>query len=201
VHFTKIRGASPSRAGKARSIGTLQAIARRERVFTEGQSADHFYQVRSGIVRTYTISDDGRRTIDGFHFAGDIFGLELGALHRNSAAGIDDITVVAFRYSDIDSFADADETFAKELRLSLIANLARAQDHILLLARKTAAEKIAGFLVQMAQRAAISKTGNLPLHHADIADYLGLSRETVSRVLSDLSFDGLVEVKGPKIRH
>jgi len=133
--------------------------------------------------------------------SGDIFGLELGPRHKNSANGIDDVTVVAFRYSDIDSLAQADAQLAKEFRLSLIASMARARDHLLLMGRKTAPEKIAAFLGQMAQRASMTQTASLPLHHADIADYLGLSRETVSRALSNLACDGIVKVKGPKNGH
>jgi len=174
-------------------------VARHQKIFAEGEAADHFYQVVSGVARTYAILNDGRRIIDGFHLAGDIFGLESHAQYRHSANGIDDVTVLSFRRCDLDMLSASNSELGKKLRSSLIATLARAQDHRLLLGRKTAAEKIAGFLVEIAQRASKSNTGKLPMQQADIADYLGLSRETVSRVLSNLSSHGIVEVKGPKL--
>ena len=185
----------------SRTIGTLRKVARHQRIFAEGEAADHFYQVVSGVVRTYTVLPDGRRIIDGFHLAGDIFGLESRAHYRQSANGIDDVTVLSFRRCDLDVLAGSRSELGKNLQSSLIASLARAQEHRLLLGRKTAAEKVAGFLVEIAQRASKSKIAKLPMQHADIADYLGLSRETVSRVLSNLSNDGMVEVKGQKLSH
>ena len=183
------------------TIGTLRKLARHQRIFAEGEAADYFYQVVSGVVRTYTVLPDGRRIIDGFHLAGDIFGLESATHYRHSANGIDDVTVLSFRRCDLDMLTGSHSELGKKLRSSLIATLARARDHRLLLGRKTAAEKVAGFLVEIAQRASKSKTAKLPMPHADIAYYLGLSRETVARVLSNLSNDGIVEVKGPKLRH
>ena len=189
------------RALRSGTIGTLRKVAQHQRIFAEGEAADHFYQVVSGVVRTYTVLPDGRRIIDGFHLAGDIFGLESHTQFRHSANGIDDVTVLSFHRCDLDTLSASNSELGKALRSSLIASLARAQDHRLLLGRKTAAEKVAGFLVEIAQRASKSKTAKLPMSHADIADYLGLCRETVSRVLSNLSNDGIVEVKGPKLRH
>jgi CRP/FNR family nitrogen fixation transcriptional regulator len=194
-------GDSPSKRQEigSASIGTSRTVAKDQKVFAEGEAADFFYRVVSGVVRTYMIFEDGRRQIDGFHLAGDIFGLEAGARHRFSANSIGDATVIAFRRSDLDGLLVRNTAIAKQVQSSLILNLERAQSHLLLLGRKTAQEKIAGFLLDLAQRASKSKTSNLPLRHSDIADYLGLSRETVSRALTRLSSDEIIEIKGPPI--
>ncbi len=84
------------------AIGTLRKVARHQRIFAEGEAADHFYQVVSGVARTYTVMPDGRRIIDGFHLAGDLFGLESRGHYRHSANGIDDVTVLSFRRCDLD---------------------------------------------------------------------------------------------------
>jgi CRP/FNR family transcriptional regulator, nitrogen fixation regulation protein len=183
------------------TIGTLLKLARHQKIFSEGEAADHFYLVVSGAVRTYTVLPDGRRIIDGFHLAGDIFGLETLTHHRLSANGIVDVTVLSFRRRELDMLTGSHSELGKKLQSSLIVSLARAQDHVLLLGRKTAAEKVAGFLLEIAQRVSKSKTAKLPMSHADVADYLGLCRETVSRVLSNLSSDGMVDVEGPRLRH
>ena len=174
------------------TIGTIRKVPRHQKIFVEGEAADHFYQVVSGVVRTYAILNDGRRIIDGFHLAGDIFGLETHAQFRHSADGIDDVTVLSFRRCDFDMLSASNSELGKNLRSSLIASLVRAQEHRLLLGRKSATEKVAGFLAGTAQRASKSNIGKLRMQRADIADYLGLSRETVCRVLSNLSNDGIV---------
>ena len=172
-----------------------------QKIFSEGQTADFFYKVIAGVVRTYTILDDGRRQIAGFHLAGDIFGLETGALHRFSASGLCDVTVIAFKRTDLTILLASNTVFRAELLSSLMSSLERAQNQVLLMSRKTAREKIAQFLLDLAHRASKSKTANLPMRRSDIADFLGLSRETVCRALAQLTCDGLIEVKGHSPSH
>jgi CRP/FNR family transcriptional regulator, nitrogen fixation regulation protein len=180
----------------AGAVGLSRTVRRGERIFTEGETADFFYKVVSGVVRTYTILDDGRRQIAGFHLPGDVFGLEAGTHHRFSANGLSAATIVAYSRPDLDTLLEANNALRKQVLTSLVLELDRVQDHVLLLGHKTAREKIEVFLLCIAERASRSQTSNLPLQRSDIADFLGLSRETVSRTLTQLACNGIIEVKG-----
>ena len=179
---------SPSRSRQV-------AIIKGQKIFSEGQSADHFYKVVEGVVRTYTILDDGRRQIAVFYLPGDFFGLETGGRHRLSASSLCDVTITAFKRADLDMLLASDPAFQAQVLSSLMSGLERAQGQVLMMGRKTAREKIAEFLLNFSHRAPKGKNADLPLRRSDIADFLGLSRETVCRTLAQLSCDGFAEAK------
>jgi CRP/FNR family nitrogen fixation transcriptional regulator len=174
----------------------VQIVLRKgEQLFDEGDEAEFFYQVVSGAIRSYKLLSDGRRQIDAFHLRGDIFGLEAGGEHRFSAEAVGDVSVVAYRRSRLQALIEDDPAFRDKVMTATLRNLARAQAHMLLLGRKTAEEKIATFLLDMAER--ISKDDehfDLPMQRCDIADHLGLTIETVSRILSRFARSGLIRL-------
>jgi len=170
-------------------VGIPKRVPRRHKIFVQGAPVDRFYQVVEGVVRTYALLNDGQRIIDGFHFAGDFFGFEQGHVHRFSADSAEEVTVRAFRCEELDKVFHDQSDLGRSFRSSVIASFSRAQDRALLLGLKTASERIAAFLLELARHASRTRTERLPMHRADIADYLGLSRETVSRVLSNLPTD------------
>jgi len=171
-----------------RIAGLPRALAKDEELFAEGDQADHFYKVLSGAVRTCKLLSDGRRQIDAFHFAGDIFGLEAGDAHRFCAEAVNAARVVAYRRPQLLALGEA-------AMAAVLANLERAQDHMLLLGRKTAPEKMASFLLGMAGRLpGLGGQFDLPMQRIDIADHLGLTIETVSRTLTQFARDGLIEL-------
>ena len=195
---TRLRAGELSRRERiagVRSLGTARTVPKGELVFKEGEKAEFFYKVVSGVVRTYTILDDGRRIIDDFHFAGDILGVDPGLAYRFSAMSVCDSALMTYRRSDLDEIVDSDSELRRDIVSSLVVSAGRAQDHLLLLGRRTARERILAFLSGMSQRVSRSKTSNLHMQRSDIADFLGLSRETVSRTLTQLESDGIVEVK------
>ena len=171
----------------AEAFGTQLTLVKGQSIFSEGQAAGFFYKVATGVVRTYTILADGRRQITGLHLAGDIFGLETDARHRFSANGLCDVTVVAFKRTDLDLLLASDAAFRAEILSSLMASLERAQTQLVLMGRKTAQKKVAQFLHDLALRASKSGTGNLAMRRSDIADFLGMSRETACRALTQLT--------------
>lgn len=185
-------------AGRADAgSGKRMSFGRGEEVFAEGDAADFFYKVVSGTVRTAKLLSDGRRQIDAFHLAGDIFGLESGSDHRFTAEAVDEVVVEAFRRSRFTSLLHDNPAFGDQLMSSMLSNLERAHDHMVLLGRKTAQEKIATFLLDMAGR--LSRDGKierfeLPMQRTDIADHLGLTIETVSRTLTQMVRDGLIKL-------
>lgn len=188
--------ASVMRGAVSRSIDTPQGInlrlAKDEELFAEGEAAEYFYKIVSGTVRTYKLLSDGRRQIDAFQLQGDIFGIEACAEHRFSAEAVGDATVIAYRRSSLDRLTREHAAFGEQVLSSMLCNLQRAQDHMLLLGRKTAKEKIATFLLELAQRLCKSDHVELPMPRNDIADHLGLTIETVSRTLSEFARSGLI---------
>jgi CRP-like cAMP-binding protein len=168
--------------------------ARNEEIFGEGDDADFVYRVKRGAVRLYRVLADGRRQIGAFHFAGDEFGFEMGAEHTFSAEAVCDCEVVAVPREAVYRKAEGDAGLSRQLWSRAIADLASARDHMLLLGRQTAMERVAAFLVEMADRNRAGATVTLPMSRQDIADYLGLTIETVSRTLTQLTDEGAIEI-------
>jgi CRP/FNR family nitrogen fixation transcriptional regulator len=175
-------------------LGTTRALAKGEELYAEGDPAPCFYKVLSGAVCTSMLLDDGRRQIDAFHLPGDVFGLERGHAHRSAAEAVGDATVIAYRRSALGPGAGGSAEAAQALLDAILRSLERAQGHMLLLGRKTAMERIASFLLDMAGRAGHADHIDLPMTRADIADHLGLTIETVSRLLARLEREGIIEM-------
>ncbi len=188
-----MRGAANMRPGVA---GQSQVLDKGDELFAEGDDADFFYKVVSGSVRSYKLLSDGRRQIDAFYLPGDIFGLEAGAEHRFTAEAVESTAVLAFRRSRLAELTAGDAAFGEQVMVSMMRSLERAQGHMLLLGRKTAQEKLATFLLDMADRMADGAAHiDLPMQRADIADHLGLTIETVSRTLTQLARDRLIGLR------
>ena len=155
-------------------------------IFGEKEPADYVYQVVTGAVRSYKLLSDGRRQIGAFPLTGDIFGLEIGSDHRFTAEAIIDTTVRLMKRRSLERVAESDVTVARNLLSMTTTNLRHAEDHMLLLGRKTSLERVAAFLIEMDRRSTAAGVLALPMCRRDIADYLGLTLETVSRALSRL---------------
>jgi CRP/FNR family transcriptional regulator, nitrogen fixation regulation protein len=166
-------------------------------IFGEAESADYVYQVRSGAVRTFKLLPDGRRQIGAFHLSGDIFGIENGEAYRFTAEAIVNTSVrVARREAVFGKLFEAAILPGVDVLKLVARNLQHAEDHVLLLGRQTALERIAVFLTEMDRRLNSPKVLMLPMGRRDIADYLGLTHETVSRTLSILRRDGILGFPG-----
>jgi CRP/FNR family nitrogen fixation transcriptional regulator len=155
-------------------------------IYGEKEAAEYVYQVKSGAVRSYKLLSDGRRQIGAFHLGGDIFGLENGGEHRFTAEAIVDTTVRLIKRQSLETVAESDAVVARNLLSMTTSNLQHAEDHMLLLGRKTSLERVAAFLLEMDNRLTAAGVMALPMSRRDIADYLGLTLETVSRALSRL---------------
>ena len=187
-----IQGGLPRSAHEPQGIALR--LAKGEELFAEGEAAEYFYKVVAGTVRSYKLLSDGRRQIDAFHLAGDIFGIEAGAEHRFSAEAVGGVAVIAYRRSALDRLTREHPAFGEQVMSSMIRSLERAQDHMLLLGRKTAQEKIATFLLDLAERMHEDDRFELPMLRSDIADHLGLTIETVSRTLAEFARKGLIKL-------
>lgn len=165
-------------------------------IFGEAEPAEYVYQVVDGAVRSYKLLSDGRRQIGAFHLSGDIFGLENGGMHRFTAEAIVDTMVRLVKRVSLAHVAESDVTIACDLLNMTASNLKHAEDHMLLLGRKTSIERVAAFLLEMDHRLTAAGVMALPMCRRDIADYLGLTLETVSRALSILHEKGILGFLG-----
>ncbi|MEJ0097218.1 MAG: helix-turn-helix domain-containing protein [Bauldia sp.] len=181
-------------AGAFEMLGAPMRFERNVEIYGEQEAAEYFYQVVKGAVRTYKVLQDGRRQIGAFHLPGDVFGLEAGDEHSFSAEAISDCTLRVARRSSIVAMAARDSDLAADLWARTADGFRWAQEHMLLLGRKNAEERVASFLLKMAGRAACSEVIELPMSRQDIADYLGLTIETVSRTLTQLENSAAIEL-------
>lgn len=179
--------------------GVRMRFERNEEIFGESETAEYVYRVVSGAVRTMRFSSDGRRQILGFHLPGDVFGWELGGTYTLSAEAVSAADVIMVRRSLVEK-ASAQDLQAAYAVLALTAqSLNTARDHAVVLGRKGAGERVAAFLLQLADRFVSRTELDLPMSRADIADYLGLTIETVSRAFSEMERQCAIAL--PSSRH
>ena len=179
-------------------FGVVRSYPRKSQIIREDDPADHVYEVVSGTVCTCKMLREGRRQIAGFYFAEDVFGLESVKKHSVAVEAITNAQVRIFKKRALTALASSNLEVADRLLALTTRELARKQDHLLLLLSTTAEERIISFLIEMVQRASPREDDliHLPMARRDIADYLGLTIETVSRVLWDFERRGAIEISG-----
>jgi CRP/FNR family nitrogen fixation transcriptional regulator len=185
-------------AGHVGLVATEFSYRKEEEIYGEDEPAEYVYQVVTGAVRSYKLLSDGRRQIGSFHLPGDVFGLESGTTHRLAAEAIIDTTVRLVKRASLEKAAATDVQVARKLWAMTAGELRHAEDHMLLLGRKTAMERVATFLLEMDRRLAVAGMMALPMCRRDIGDYLGLTLETVSRALSQLHAPGILGFSGAR---
>jgi len=176
-------------------------LQRGQTLLLEGDATNQVYTVFAGILGCYKIAPDGRRQIVAFLFPGDFLGVSIDGEYPYSVEAITQADVCAFRRKAFEGlmldFPEIEERLLKHVSNELV----EAQDHAMLLGRKTASERVASFLLHM--RIRLGRFGcstdviDLPMRRADIGDYLGLSLETVSRTLGTFRRDGLIALPEP----
>lgn len=174
-------------------MGAPMTFRRNVEIYGENEPAESLYKVVAGAVRTYKVLADGRRQIGAFYVPGDVFGLESGELHGFSAETVTDSKVLVVRRSALVALAARDTDVAHQLWTITARELQRAQEHFLALI-KTAEERVVGFLLDMAARVSSGNQFELPMSRQDIADYLGLTIETVSRTMTHLEEASAIEL-------
>ena len=196
---------SPAELKSLVAIMTPVALEPQQTVFFEGDRAEALFNITDGTVRVHKLLPDGRRQITGFLYPGDFLGLAVNERYAYSAEAIEAVTLCRFPRGKLQSFMQQIPRFEKRL-LGIASNeLIEAQDQMLLLGRKTAQEKIASFLLMMSRRAARRGQPENPIHlpmgRADIADFLGLTTETVSRTITQLKTTGVIRlIEGSRVR-
>ena len=173
----------------------------------EGEAAEHFFNVTAGTAKLFKLLPDGRRQITGFAGTGHFLGLAVSATYSFSAEALEPMRVCRFSRSKLKALLDDFPAMEKRLLEVASNELVAAQEQMLLLGRKTARERLATFLIGRAavpshcigQPSGLAETVYLPMTRNDIADYIGLTIETVSRTLTKLKSDGLIEIPSANV--
>jgi CRP/FNR family nitrogen fixation transcriptional regulator len=190
---TDTHSARPTAAllGAFDRLGTRVCFAREEEIYGQEDGAEMFYRVIRGVVRTSKVTFDGRRQVGDFYYPGDLVGLEPGPLHRYAAEALTNCELQAVRRSALRAYAGEQEVDRAILQATA-REMDRLQEHIMLLGRRSARERVATFLLTLAQRTPSGQV-DMPMGRQDMADYLGLTIETVSRMLTQLQGESVVE--------
>ncbi len=169
-----------------------------ETVFAEDEMTTSFYNVLQGVMRLYKLLPDGRRQIVGFALPGDFLGMTASERNNFSADAIGPVEVCRFSKASFLRFAEDKPHLLLRINELAVRELSQARDHMVLLGRRSAEEKVAAFLIgwrdRLARQTGPSTMISLPMSRQDIADYLGLTIETVSRTFTKLERDGLIEI-------
>lgn len=169
-----------------------------ETVFAQEEMTTSFYNLLEGVMRLYKLLPDGRRQIVGFSLPGDFLGLAASARHSLSADAIGPVTVCRFSKAPFARFIEDKAHLLRRINELAIRELNQARDHMVLLGRRSAEEKVATFLIgwrdRLAQLNGPSKTVALQMSRQDIADFLGLTIETVSRTFTKLERDRVIGI-------
>ncbi|QIG99710.2 MULTISPECIES: helix-turn-helix domain-containing protein [unclassified Bradyrhizobium] len=193
THPVRAISAAAPATGPFSALGTSMRFARSTEIYGEDEDAEYLYQVISGAVRTYRILEDGRRQIGAFYLSGDIFGLEADETHISSAEAVCETRLVAVKRSALMARATQEKELARQLWNATARELRRFQEHLGLLI-STAQERVVGFLLDMQRRVAKNNVVELSMSRQDIADYLGLTIETVSRTFTQLEQSGAISL-------
>lgn len=178
--------------GSVELTGARMSFAKDVEIFGENEPADYVYKVLTGTVRVYKILQDGRRQIEGFYFPGDVFGIELGSHHASSAEAVTASAIAVVRRTTLLATAAKDADVSNRLWAHTASELEQARRHAMLLV-KTAQERVASFLIDISNKLA-GEAVELPMSRQDIADYLGLTIETVSRTLTQFQQTSAIEL-------
>jgi CRP/FNR family transcriptional regulator len=182
-----------------KGLGWQLNLSAGQPLFHEGDPATRVFTLTSGTIKLYKLLPDGRRQVTGFMHPGDFLGISVADEHAFTAEALGPAQLCWFARNRFDDFMDGHPEMERELYRLAAHELAAAQQQMVLLGRKSAAERMASFLIMLAEKAQRrlreTRFVELPMTRTDIADYLGLTKETVSRVLSLLRRDRLIRLE------
>lgn len=176
-------------------MASERRLAPEQGLFEEGEPVEAAYVVTQGMLKLFKLLADGRRQIVGFMLPGDFLGFALGELHVCTAEAVTEVELCRFPRAQFLALCDECPSLEKEILQQASTELAAAQDQMLLLGRKNATERVASFVLNMRRRQRLGPSDpvRLPMSRTDIADHLGLTVETVSRSLSRLRTQRLID--------
>jgi CRP-like cAMP-binding protein len=176
-------------------LGTVVTLSREQPLFFAGDPADCYFKVVKGAVRSCKLLADGRRHIGDFFLAGDFIGLDADETYPCTAEAVTDAVLIRYARRKVDALAAAEPQVARSLVEIMRDGLLAARERMAVLGHMTARERIASFLLDLADRSSDARI-ELPMTRTDIGDYLGLTMETVSRTISQLRNEGIIKQRG-----
>jgi CRP/FNR family nitrogen fixation transcriptional regulator len=191
----------PAPSSTVAPVGVVMSFGRNAEIYAEGETAGYVYRVLSGVVRISKLLPDGRRQISAFHLPGEMFGFESESLHHASAEAVVPAKVVAYKWDGLLDIGCQHVDVVRELLNFAMLGLRHTQDHLLLLGRKNALERLAAFLLEMDDRTGSGHVLDIAMPRHDIADYLGLTLETVSRMFAELKEMGAIKLESARRVH
>jgi CRP-like cAMP-binding protein len=180
----------------------MVVASRGKTLIEEGDPAEHVFKVVSGALRAVRLLSDGRRYITKFLLPGDYFGFTKGDCYDQGVEVVGDATFIRYSRRSFDALLAGDAAAGRQFFGIICGELCAAQDRLLLLGRKSALERLASFLLGLSDRRTMSEPGlrnevQLPMNRSDVADYLGLTVETVSRLLTHLRSGRIIDLPTP----
>jgi CRP/FNR family nitrogen fixation transcriptional regulator len=178
-------------------FGATVSVQRDQEIHGQGEEATSCYRILRGCVRMVKLMEDGRRQIGEFLMAGDLLGFDALETHDFAAEAVSDVVLRRYPRRMVDALAERNAALARKLRDLTSISLRTAHARLVLLGRKTASERIATFLLEMAERLPQARAGvlDMPMSRTDMADHLGLTIETVCRILALLRRDATVAIE------
>ena len=178
-------------------FGATVTIGHDREIVGQGDAAEFCYKILNGWVRRVKLMEDGRRQVCAFLMPGDLFGFDELVTHDFAAEAVSDVVLRRYPRRLVEALADGRLALARRLRDLTAISLRTAHNHLMLLGRKSASERIASFLLELAER--LPEHGDcvvcLPMTRTDVADYLGMTIETVCRNLAQLRRDGTIAIE------
>jgi len=198
--ITICRSLRPDVLADMRRLSSMQRLRAGQPVFHEGDPARRVFMLTLGSLKIYTLLGDGRRQVTGFMFPGDFLGISVEGEYAFTIEALQQSELWWFSREAFDSFIETHPSIKRELYRMAAHELAAAQRQIVLLGRKNAAERLASFFLELLKReqtiaGSMAQSFDLPMSRLDIADYLGLTKETVSRMLAELRGRGLIRLE------
>jgi CRP/FNR family nitrogen fixation transcriptional regulator len=190
--LSQLSTGSNAETAESQTSGSMLSFVANQEIYAEGDSTKAYYRVVSGIVRTCRFLADGRRQIEAFYGPGDVFGLDVATRRTFGAEAVTDCTLRCYQQFKLASDKDGAVAVPQQLFSYAMNRLAKAQEHAMVLSRRSALERVAAFLVEWARKSVDQDVLNLAMTRNDIGDYLGLTIETVSRTLSHLEREDLI---------
>lgn len=196
----KLSAAVANRGPQSRSalasLGAIAHFGRNNTIFAEGDGADYSYKVIAGAVRLSKMMSDGRRQISEFALPGDFFGINWLEEHAVTAEALNNVSLICYARGRLDRLCDENREVREEIFSNLRHDLWAAQNHLVILGRQSALERVASFFVHLAERSRTTDKSKIdvPMTRQDIADYLGLTIETVCRMLTKLKSSGIIDI-------
>lgn len=196
LHSVSTSAYAPEPTSALSAFGTVSHYKRNNTIAGEGEDAEYSYKVVSGAVRLSKMMQDGRRQIAEFALPGDFFGINWLPDHALTAEALTDVTLICYARGRLERLGDENREIRAELFSTLRHDLWAAQNHLVILGRQNANERVASFLFQLMERSkqADKRRIDIPMTRQDIADYLGLTIETVCRSLTKLKRAGIIDI-------